>query len=78
MGTEFVIAGLTSIYDSPRSYALNVLEGWDEEYITPEIKAALIRAKAMSQHPFLPLRIDALLKKDNLDLSGFISSLNNM
>jgi hypothetical protein len=78
LGTEFVIAGLTSIYDRPRSYALNVLEGWDEEYITPEIKAALVRAKAMSQHPFLPLRIDALLKKDNLDLSGFISTLNNM
>ena len=78
LGSEFVIAGLTSIYDSPRSYALNVLEGWDEEYITPEIKAALVRAKAMSQHPFLPLRIDALLKKDNLDLSGFISTLNNM
>lgn len=78
LGAEFVIAGLTSIYDSPRSYALNVLEGWDEQYITSEIKVALVRAKAMSQHPFLPLRIDALLKKEALDLAGFISALNNM
>jgi len=78
VGEDIVIASLTSIYDSPRSYALNVLEGWDDQYITPEIKAALVRAKAMSQHPFLPLRIDALLKKETLDLTSFISALANM
>ena len=78
IGEDFVIAGLTSIYDRPRSYALNVLDGWDEEFITPAIKAALVRAKAMSQHPFLPLRIDAILKKESIDLAVFISTLADM
>lgn len=60
-GTEFIIAGLASIYDMPRSYALNALEKWGPKEITPAIRSALFKARAFAQDPFLQLRINALL-----------------
>jgi hypothetical protein len=77
-GSAFIIAGLTSIYDEIRAYALNVVESWPQVSITPEIKVALIKAKAMSQHPLLSFRIDLLLKKKTIDLDNFIEILDDI
>ena len=77
-GVEFIIAGLTSIYDEIRAYALNALENWPQIAITSEIKIALIKAKAMSQHPLLALRVDLLLKKKTINLDNFIEILDDI
>ena len=77
-GSEVVIAGLTSIYDGTRGQALSVLENSSLEAITPEVRAALVRARAMSQHPFLVFRIDVVLKKKQLNLNSLLETLSRM
>jgi len=77
-GMNFIIAGLTSVYDEIRAYALNAVENWPQTAITPEIKVALIKAKAMSQHPLLAFRIDVLLKKKTVNLENFIEILDDI
>lgn len=69
-GKDFIVSGLTSIYDEIRAAALNTLENWDDPLLTPEIKLALLKAKAMCQHPFLGVRIDLILNKKALDLDN--------
>ncbi|MDD3395790.1 MAG: hypothetical protein PHQ45_00995 [Acidaminococcaceae bacterium] len=74
-GVDFIIAGLTSIYDRPRANALGALEQWGLEYITPSIKVALLKAQNMAQHNLQRMRIDALLHNRVLDMEESLSKL---
>ncbi len=71
-GEGIVIASLTSIYDGTRAYALSVLENWPPQKISSEIRLALLKAKAMCQHPLLGVRIDLLLNSQGKDFSGIM------
>ncbi|MEG1345116.1 MAG: hypothetical protein RSC78_00095 [Acidaminococcaceae bacterium] len=71
-GTEFVSAGLTSIFDWPRACAIKVLEKWGFDYITPALRVALLRAKDLSQHALLSFRINVLLKQEIVDMPSVL------
>ena len=71
-GEDLLILALTSLYDWPRSCALDVLDAWGIEHISPEIKAALLNALNLAQHTLLTLRIKSLLDNKVFDLEGVI------
>jgi len=71
-GEDLLILALTSLYDWPRSCALDVLDAWGTEYLSPEIKAALLKALDMAQHTLLTLRIKSLLDNKVFDLEGAV------
>lgn len=71
-GEDLLILALTSLYDWPRSCALDVLDAWGVEYLTPEIKAALLKALDLAQHTLLTLRIKSLLDNKVFDLEGIV------
>lgn len=77
-GADIVAAGLTSIYDGTRAYALSTLENWAPEAVTPELKVALIKARNMCQHPLLSMRIELLLMRKSGDLDNFMDYLNSL
>ena len=71
-GEDLLIKALTSIYDWPRSCALDVLDAWGVEYLTPELRAALLQALNLAQHTLLTMRIKSLLDNKVLDLEDVI------
>lgn len=75
-GEEIVEKALTSIYDSCRSAALSVLDSWPEKNWSPRMRLALFKAREMSQHPMLKLRVDVLLKKRSMDFANFLDVIH--
>ena len=71
-GVELLIQALTCIYYWPRSCALDVLDAWGVEYLSPPIKAALLKALDLAQHTLLTLRIKSLLDNKVFDLEGVV------
>ena len=71
-GEDLLIQALTSLYDWPRSCALDVLDAWGVEYLSPPIKAALLKALDLAQHTLLTLRIKSLLDNKVFDLEGVV------
>lgn len=62
-GEDLLEKALTSIYDSCRGTALGVLDSWPDKNWSPQMRLALLKAREMSQHPLLKLRVDVLLKR---------------
>ena len=71
-GEDLLIPALTSLYDWPRSCALDVLDTWGVQHLTPELKAALVKALNLSQHTLLTLRIKSLLDNKVFDIEGVV------
>lgn len=40
-----------------------MLDSWPDKNWSPRMRLALVKAREMSQHPLLKLRVDVLLKK---------------
>lgn len=75
-GTTIITAALTSIYDWPRGAASIILEEWGHESLTPPLRAALITARRLSQHPLITMRIDALLENKPFSVATMLEQLN--
>lgn len=71
-GEDILAAALTSLYDWPRSCALDTLDAWGLEYLTPDFRAALFKALDLAQHTLLTLRIKALLDNRIFNLEGVV------
>ena len=76
-GVPIVTAALTSIYDWPRGAAPIILEEWGHEQLTPALRAALITARRLSQHPLITMRIDALLENKPFSVATMLEQLGN-
>ena len=76
-GIPIITAALTSIYDWPRGAASIILEEWGHEQLTPSLRAALITARRLSQHPLITMRIDALLENKPFNVSTMLEQLGN-
>ena len=76
-GVPIVTAALTSIYDWPRGAASIILEEWGHEQLTPALRAALITARRLSQHPLITMRIDALLENKPFSVATMLEQLGN-
>ena len=76
-GVPIVTAALTSIYDWPRGAASIILEVWGHEQLTPALRAALITARRLSQHPLITMRIDALLENKPFSVATMLEQLGN-
>ena len=76
-GVPIVTAALTSIYDWPRGAASIILEEWGHEQLTPALRAALITARRLSQHPLITMRIDALLENKPFSVATMLEQLSN-
>ena len=76
-GIPIVTAALTSIYDWPRGAASIILEEWGDEQLTPALRAALITARRLSQHPLITMRIDALLENKPFSVATMLEQLGN-
>lgn len=74
-GEDLLIPALTSLYDWPRSCALDVLDVWGIEYLTPPLRAALLKANNLAQHTLLSLRIKFLLENKIFDLESAVKIL---
>ena len=75
-GEDLLEKALTSIYDSCRSTALGVLDSWPDKNWSPQMRLALLKAREMSQHPLLKLRVDVLLKKRTMDFASFLDVIH--
>lgn len=75
-GEDLLEEALTSIYDSCRNEALSVLDSWPDKNWSPRMRLALVKAREMSQHPLLKLRVDVLLKKRTLDFANFLDVIH--
>lgn len=75
-GEDLLEKALTSIYDSCRGTALGVLDSWPDKNWSPRMRLALLRARDMSQHPLLKLRVDVLLKKKTMDFASFLDVIH--
>jgi len=74
-GEDLLVPALTSLYDWPRSCALDVLDAWGIEYLTPPLRAALLKANDLAQHTLLSLRIKFLLENKIFDLESAVKIL---
>ena len=74
--SDLLEKALTSIYDSCRGTALGVLDSWPDKNWSPRMRLALLRARDMSQHPLLKLRVDVLLKKRTMDFASFLDVIH--
>ena len=75
-GEDLLEKALTSIYDSCRGTALGVLDSWPDKNWSPQMRLALLKAREMSQHPLLKLRVDVLLKKRTMDFASFLDVIH--
>lgn len=75
VGREFIVAGLTSLYDGTRAAAVNALEKWPSRSITPKMRLGLIKGKELCQNPYLTFRIDAILNNKRLSINDFLDDI---
>ena len=75
VGREFIVAGLTSLYDVTRAAAINALEKWPNRSITPKMRLGLIKGKELCQNPYLSFRIDAILNNKRLSINDFLDDI---
>ncbi len=75
VGREFIVAGLTSIFDVTRAAAINTLEKWPSKSITPSLRLGLIKGKELCQNPYLTFRIDAILNNKKISINDFLDDL---
>ncbi|HIU64913.1 MAG TPA: hypothetical protein IAB06_07775 [Candidatus Avacidaminococcus intestinavium] len=74
-GEKFIIAGLTALHDWPRTIAIDTLEIWGIEYLSQEIRVAILKAQDIAQQNLLVLRLRCLLQNKIFNLNKFISNI---